>query len=114
MPTRAGDLRIRYSVRGRDSARSAIGERAQTYTEKFVTWGEMPREAIGQVADDPNFRRSGATYRLRFRYRTEFAIGDQLVEVSTGRTLYITSASPADLSRQYLQVVASESPVPST
>lgn len=109
--TEIGDLRVRYSVRVRSETRSTIGERSVAYVEKFQAWGEMPREGIGQVADDPSFRRSEASYRLRFRYRPGFAIGDQLVDLSSGRTLYVTSASPADRLRQYVQISASESPV---
>lgn len=107
----AGALRGRYSVRSRSVTRNALGEREATYTEKFAAWGEIPREGTGQLADDPGFRRSEAAWRLRFRYRTDFAIGDQLVDQVTSKALYVTGVFPLDALRQWVQVTASESPV---
>jgi head-tail adaptor len=107
----AGQLRARYSVRGRSTTRNSLGEREDVYTEKFAAWGEIPREGAMDVVEDPTFRRSDATWRLRFRYRTDFAIGDQLVDQSTQKTLYVTGVFPLDALRQWCQVTASESPV---
>lgn len=107
----AGDLRARYSVRARSIARTEIGERQAVYTEKFSAWGEIPREGTGGVQDDPGFRRSEAEFRLRFRYRTDFTVGDQLVDQATGKILYVTTVFPVDQLRQWLQITASESPV---
>lgn len=109
-----GSIRRRYSVRSRSETRDARGERAATYTEKFKVWGEVPRENAGRITDDAGMRSSEGSMRMRVRYRSGFAAGDQLVDVSSGQTMYVQHFFPVDQLRMWMQLILSESPVPSS
>lgn len=103
-------LRTLYSVRKRSDTRSSTGERETSFIEKFTAWGEMPREALAQLANDPTFMRSEATYRMKFLYRADFAVGDQLVRSNSAQILYVTALSALDASSTLLLITARESP----
>jgi head-tail adaptor len=109
-----GQIRRRFSVRSRSTARDGRGETSSTYTEKFRAWGEVPREGVSRLTDDPEARRSDGTFRLRFRYRPGFAIGDQIVDLGSNQALYVSGVYPVDTMRMWLQIVATESPVVQT
>jgi SPP1 family predicted phage head-tail adaptor len=99
------NLRERYSVRARAEVRDGRGVRPETFTEKFKIWGEVPREGTSRESE----ARSEDVLRLRVRYRTDIAIGDQLV--SSGGTVYdIRATFDVDGLRRYLQLVVSISP----
>ncbi len=106
-----GEMRRRYSVRRRPETRDGRGERSTVYAEVFQTWGEDPREGSASVSDDAGSDRSSTTYRLRTRFRNDYQIGDQLVDVGSGATFYIQSATPATgRYRQQTQLVVSQAP----
>lgn len=110
-----GALRRRYSIRSRSTARDGRGERAQTYTEKFVVWGEPPREGSTSIGEDVGALRSEETLRFRIRFRENVNIGDQAVDVANGRVYYIRSvADVAGPYRHYLQIVAAQQPAEGT
>lgn len=106
-----GDCRSRYSVRSRSATRDARGERHDSYTEKFLVWGEPPREASTELAKDSGALRSIDALRLRVRWRPNIRVGDQIVDLSTGNAFYIHSVTDVPgFYRLYLQLIVSIEP----
>lgn len=106
-----GDLRNRYSVRGRSTARDARGERPDSFTEKFKVYGEPPRDSSTVLAKDAGALRSVDTLRFRVSWRQGINVGDQIVDVGSGRAFYIHSVTDVPgFYRQFLQLIVAVEP----
>jgi hypothetical protein len=106
-----GNCRNRYSVRERSTDRDSRGERPDSFTEKFQVSGESPRDGSTVLAKDVGALRSIDTLRFCVRWRPGIKVGDQIVDVASGRKFYIHSATDVPgFYRQFLQLVVATEP----
>lgn len=106
--TPVGNLRRRYSVRGRSTDRNELGERESAYTHKFYIRAEAPREGSATIRGESGVLRSEDSLRLRTRYRTDIDLNDQLVDGST--VYYVRSILDLSGRRRWLQMTVSLTP----
>ena len=114
----SAELNARYVVASRDAQRDARGERASSYTTKFEVWGEPMREGAVGADSELGGIRSEATFRLRVRWRpnwwTAFVVGDRLTDRETGQVAYLSAPPTVIGNKERLQLIVTQSPVPST